>query len=367
MKRIYFDYNGTTPIYHKIKDNIDEIIDCYSFKNPSAIHYFGQGGKYIVHQVNDLIKNKLSASNYSIIHTSCCTEANNQIINTFKGMQIFVSAIEHHAVLEVANINGKCETISVGQKGLIDLSILENMLQKFREKEPDKKFLCSVMLVNNEVGIVQDVKKIAEIVHKYNGLIHSDITQAVMKMNVNLNDLDLDYATFSGHKIYAGQSGVLLYKNGKVVKPMIYGGGQQKYLRAGTENVLSLLFLQEVFNDYEEIIAKYHQTNKLRKQVEDEIIKIGKWEIVGVESSRICNTIGLITDDDSMTKLIQFDSDGFAVGVGAACSSGQVETSHVLRAMGFSNQKSANFIRISFGIYTTPEEVEGLIEYLKKT
>ena len=233
-RQIYLDYNATVPVLEKVKNSLIECLD-FGPLNASSVHYYGRKGKNLVQNAKLNISRLINTDSENIIFTSSATEAINLLFNNFN--TIVVSSIEHLAVLS----SSKSELIiPVDKNGVVDLNNMESLLADISKNK--KEILVSVMWVNNETGVIQPIRDVIEIAKKYGCLVHCDAAQALGKIEINLNELEIDFLTLSGHKIGAPTGIGALINNSKFsLAPQILGGGQEKGIRAGTENILGIL------------------------------------------------------------------------------------------------------------------------------
>ena len=343
IKRTYLDYNATVPI---LKDVKNSLINCMEIGplNPSSIHYFGRKGKDIIDGAKSNIKNLINANNEEIVFTSSATEAINLLFSNFDN--IIVSSIEHLAVLSSSNTN---HVIPVDKNGIIDLNYLELYLKKNVNKK--NQTLVSVMWVNNETGVIQPINEVVKIAKKYECLVHSDAAQALGKIKINLEETELDFLTLSGHKIGAPTGiGALVYNNKLSLKPQILGGGQEKGLRSGTENILGIMGFNEAAKllmntskiDCSRVqFLRDYFTNKVKSYSPNTII-------FGESANRVANTLLIaLPNVPGDLALMKLDLESFSVSSGSACSSGKISKSHVINAMGY-KKLASNSVRFSF-------------------
>ena len=227
--QIYLDYNATVPLLKEVKKSL---IDCMDIGplNASSIHYYGRKGKHIIEVARENISQLINANTNNIIFTSSATEAINLLFGNFE--TIIISSIEHLAVLSSSKTD---HIIPVNRDGIVDLNFLELYLKKIVKN--NKKTLVSVMWVNNETGVIQPIHEIVNIAKKFNCFVHSDAAQALGKIKIDFEEIELDFLTLSGHKIGAPTGiGALIFNKKIDLIPQILGGGQEKGMRAGTEN-----------------------------------------------------------------------------------------------------------------------------------
>ncbi|MDC1133777.1 cysteine desulfurase family protein [Alphaproteobacteria bacterium] len=352
----YLDYNATVPILADVKD---AVIECMNLGplNASSIHSFGRKGKNIIETSRENISDLINVKVEDIIFTSSATEATNLLFNNFE--TIIVSAIEHLAVLSSSKSN---LVVKVNKNGIIDLNSLEDLLKT--QTSHKQNVLVSIMWVNNETGVIQPIDDVICLARKYGCLIHCDAAQALGKVKIDLKKNDLDFLTLSGHKIGAPSGiGALVVNNNFHLSAQIFGGGQEKGMRAGTENILGICGFGIAANILSKVTDEsFNEITTLRDYLIKKI-KLLRPETVlfGEHSSRVNNTILIalpnIPGDLSLMKL---DLDGFAVSSGSACSSGKISESHVINAMNFKNLAS-NSIRISLPPNTKMLKRENLI------
>jgi cysteine desulfurase len=361
-ERIFFDNNATT----KISDEVLQVmIKAYQDPlNPSSIHYFGRYATRVSNGARENIRKLLGGQNYQVIFTSGGTESNNLALFGFKNYEVIASQIEHPAVYNVVlKKNGKI--IKADVNGIVDIADLE---EKIKELDT-KNFIVSVMLANNETGAIQQIKEIAQLTHQYGGLMHSDIVQAVGKINIDLEDLNIDMASISSHKLSGPQGvGALLMRKSLDIEPILFGSSQEGGKRPGTLNVAGAVGLGEACRLAADKIVKYQELENLRNYLESEIKKIANDDVTifSQEVARLPNTSYLATKGiDNQTQLIDFDLNGIAVSIGSACSSGSSKPSRILAAMNVSDDLAKNTIRISLGLDNTIDQVNKFIEVWK--
>ncbi|HJK86491.1 MAG TPA: cysteine desulfurase family protein [Candidatus Megaira endosymbiont of Nemacystus decipiens] len=365
---IYLDHNSTTDVHLKVKENIGCALD--KPLNPSSIHKYGRSGKSMVEHARSALAKLLgfnkSTKNYNIVFTSSGTEANNMVINNFIEHEIYVSAIEHHSVYDFSKKYSNVKLINVDENGIINFDHLEFLLSN----SSSRKKLVSVMLANNETGIIQPIKQISDICHKYQASIHTDAVQAIGKIPVNILDLDVDFLTISAHK-FGGivGSGALIYKSSFDMRPLIIGGGQEKNLRSGTENLMGIVALG-VASDLTlaELKKRENHLISLRSFLENQLItNFDDIHIVGKNKPRLPNTCLFINKKlPAQLQIIALDMNDICVSSGSACSSGKVGESHVLSAMKYKKEDLNYAIRISLGMSNSKQDVEKFLEIYKK-
>ncbi len=360
MKYVYLDYNATAPLLKEVKATMLSVLDMPY--NSSSVHNIGRRAKSMIEVARSNILTAIGApyDQYQLIFTSSGTEANNLVIHNFADSHLFVSAIEHASILKSALDKPNVTIIKVCNNGLLNLEELE--LELVKSKASTK--LVSVMSANNETGVIQNIQEITKIAHKYNALVHTDAVQAFGKIDINVRVLNVDLITISTHKC-GGPLGVaaLIYRKSIALQPQIIGGGQERGIRSGTENISAIVGFGKIAELIGHILSQYVQVYKLRNLLEESImllvpeVKIFSRNVLRLPNTT-CLTMPFIHHE---TQLINFDLAGFAVSAGAACSSGKIETSTVLRAMGVDQNTANTAIRLSLGANNTLNEINKFI------
>ena len=313
--------------------------------NPSSVHSEGRAARKLIDDAREAIALKVGCLPQMITFTSGGTEANNMALRGIAANRILVSAIEHPSVLEAARASGKTvEIIPVDGQGLVDFSALEKMLV-------GPKALVSIMLANNETGVIQDIPAVSALVSKAGHVLHVDAVQGFGKMPVNFGLLGCDAMTIAAHKV-GGPKGVgaLVIRDRLVVDPLIVGGGQELRRRSGTENVTSIAGFGAIAQEADIQIDPL--ADEFRSALEGGVI-------FSDAAPKLANTFcfaapGFCAD----TLLMKFDLEGIALSSGSACSSGKVAQSHVLEAMGVAPELSQGALRVSLGWDTAPANIQ---------
>ncbi len=355
---VYADYNATAPISENVKKSIFEVLLKQTL-NPSSLHKRGQEARKILQDTRDNVRGAIGvSSDKEIVFTSGATEANNLVMRGMKSYLHIISAIEHPSIL-----NSACNPyiIPVNQEGIVDFLELEKILSELK----GNKAIVSVMMANNETGVIQPVKEIAEIAHKFGAICHTDTAQSVGKIKVNMEDLGVDLLTLSAHKFggVAG-SGVLIFNKELVIEPIIIGGGQEKGFRSGTENIVAITGLSAALQNIPDLLSKMDEVKELRDQLECELLNLASHiRIFSKNSKRLPNTSFIYMPGvKGDVQLMHFDLNHIAVSNGSACSSGKVEPSHVLLAMGATKEQAECSIRISIGPETQPQDIKKIVD-----
>ena len=376
MKKIYLDNAATT----KINDRVLEAMMPYlqdSFGNASSVHSFGRETKVLLEDAREAVADFIGAKPAEIYFTSGGTEANNFAIkgiafNNIGSRNHFISTpIEHSAVLDTLaylkqRFGYEITFAPVNKHGEVDLDFLKDSVTH-------KTFLVCVMHSNNELGVINDIAKISEITGDRNIVLHTDSVQSIGKTKFNVNELNCSTATLSAHKIYGPKGiGALYIRKGTAIDKFIHGGRQERDRRGGTENIAAIAGFKkaiEILN--EQMGSDIEHYGKLKKYL------IGKLESefeksVTINSLKnekaLPNIVNLSFNKkiDSDTMIIKLDMKGIAVSSGSACTSGSVQPSHVLKAIGYDDEKAKSSIRISFGRENKTEETDYLVEALKE-
>ncbi len=346
---IYLDYNATAPLHPQALAKMQEwqLLPA----NPSSVHGFGRAAKKQLEDARKIIAESISAWPNEIIFIGSGTEANVTVLRGFPGRRLLVSTIEHSSVLKGIN-----DIIEVDANGIINLAELEQKLAA-----DSKPALVSVMLANNEIGVIQPIAEVAAICKKYGALLHCDAVQALGKIPVDFSLLGADMLTISAHKT-GGALGAatLVIKNSISIRPLLTGGGQELGRRAGTENIAAI----SAFAAAVEVIdlAKMQKLRTWLDTMEKQMLQVGGVVFCG-NAQRLPNTSCVAMPYvGNEVQLIDFDLNNYAVSAGSACSSGRIEKSHVLLAMGVAPELAACAIRVSGGWNTTEDEIKKFTE-----
>ncbi len=355
---VYLDYNATVPVRPEVIETVTAIMG--EAGNASSVHTAGRRARKHIEQAREQVAALAGVHANQLVFTSGATESNNAVLKHFAGRRILVSAVEHPAVRGA--IPG-LEYIPVTPDGLVDMAALETMLG-----DGAPPALVSVMLVNNETGVIQPVGDIARMVRvKYpDAFVHTDAVQAAGRIAIDFPALNVDYMSLSAHKCGGPQGvGALIVAPGAPEAKLLHGGGQEKRRRAGTENVAGIAgfgtaaaLAQENIQSYQETLAPLRETleTTLRGVAPD-------LKIFGQNAPRVANTTALcLPCVPAQTQLLNLDLAGIAVSSGSACSSGTFKPSPVLQAMGASEEEASCTLRISSGWATTAHDIDRFLE-----
>ena len=367
-KRIYLDYAATTPTDPEV---VEAMLPYLSevFGNPSSIHSFGQEAKAAVEEARDKIAALIGARGEEIVFTGSGTEADNFALqgtayaSEGKGNHIITTPIEHHAVMETCKfLQGRGFEVTylpVDGYGLVDPQDVKKVIT-------DKTILISVMHANNEVGTIEPIAEIGEIAREAGIYFHTDAVQAVGHIPVKVDELGVDMLAISAHKFYGPKGvGALYIRKGTKLIPLMHGGEHERRRRAGTENVPAIVGLGKAAE-----IAQREMDAEAKRLIHlrDKLIKglMGRIEHIrlnGHPARRLPNNVNVsieFVEGESM--LLNLDLEGIAASTGSACSSGSLEPSYVLLAMGLSHELAHGSLRFSLGRETTEEDIERVLE-----
>lgn len=375
---IYVDNNATTQIDKRVLDAMMPFLT-NEFANANSTHQFGVHAYEAVKSARVQVSELIGAEAHEIVFTSGSTEAINLAIKGVaenyqsKGKHIVTVSTEHSAVLDTCQYletkGFEVTYLSVKEDGLIDLDELKNVLR-------DNTILVSVMLANNETGVMQPIKEIAEISHGVGALFMSDATQAVGKIPVNVDELGIDLLCLSGHKLYAPKGVGALYVRQRMnrvkIPALLHGGGHEKGLRSGTLNVPGIVALGEACAIAKRELSKNaEKISALRDYLETELLKIDGTSVNGNIAERLFNTSNILfrgADSDAVIMGLsnpENDLPLIAVSNGSACTSASIEPSHVLTAMGLDEVAAFSSIRFSIGKFNTKKEMDMVIDAIK--
>ncbi len=368
---IYLDHNATTPVDSRVLDAMLPYLQgCYG--NPSSGHSPGRESKQALEHAREQVAMLVGVQPMQVVFTSGGTEANNLVLRGVMGLAnadagFVVSALEHSSILQSASAlqaSGVPLTVAeVNDDGVLSSGKFEQALNQ------SNAALASVMLANNETGVVQDIAQLSEVARSRGAVMHTDAVQALGKMPVNFEALGVSAMSLSAHKIYGPKGvGALVIEKGLALQPMLYGGGHEMGLRVGTENLSGIVgfgVAAEMAQD--ELTARTDHCERLRRRAEQALQKIPEVVIFAQQAKRLPNTIFFAVQGiEGSTLLMSLDRDGIAVSSGSACTSGSGEPSHVLRAMGVEESLAYGAVRVSFGKGNTIEEVDLLMASLQR-
>ena len=362
---LYFDNSATTPIDQDVQSLMSDL-NQNIYGNPSSIYASGRNAKNIIEIARRQLANAINSEPSEIIFTGGGSEANNIVLWDMvhkKRNHVITSSIEHPAILlvlrELEKLGVKHTIVPVDKNGLIDPDdIKKNIISDTG--------LISIMMANNEVGTIEPIQEIARIAQEHDVLFHSDAIQVLGKLPIDVKKLQLDIMSFSAHKFYGPKGvGALYIKDGVSINPMIIGGSQEKNMRAGTENVSGIAGLglaAEIASNFEK--ENFSHLLELENYFKELIIdKHNNITFNGFDNNKLPGLVNLtIPNIPSDLLLINLDNDGISISNGSACSSGTISPSPVLKAMGLSDKRNLESVRISAGKYNTMDEVNKLVD-----
>ena len=364
-ERSYLDYNATAPLRPEVRDAMLGAFAIHG--NPSSVHAEGRQARAAIEAARAKVAALLGARPDDVIFTSCGTEANALALAQVAGAwRCYMSAIEHPSVLAGGRFSASDVTrIPVTEDGVIDLDFLASELARHHFEGQGARPFVSLMAANNETGALQPVTAAAESVHAVGGVLHTDAVQAAGKVPLDMDALGADLVSLSAHKL-GGPKGVgaLVLRERVQVEPLIRGGGQERRRRAGTEHVSGIVGFGVAAEIAAAELGKARDIAKLRDELETRALAIAPEAIVfSGRVPRLPNTSCMaVPGTKAETLVIGLDLAGVAVSSGSACSSGKVEASHVLRAMGVAPEVAQGAIRVSLGIGSTPADIERFLD-----
>ncbi|MBO5770502.1 MAG: aminotransferase class V-fold PLP-dependent enzyme [Spirochaetales bacterium] len=370
---VYLDNNATTQIADEVKEIMRDNEDLYG--NASSMHTYGRSSAAGISWAREEVAKLINSDSGEIYFTSGASESNNMVFNIFRDIidsgsdrnRIIISTVEHPASIETAKyLEGKGYKVSyapVDNIGRLDLGQLESLLS-------NDVILVSIMTGNNESGVIQPVKEASELAHKAGAFFHTDATQAIGKIAVDVKDINADYLSLSGHKFYGPKGvGALYVRKGAPVSPFVHGGHQENGMRAGTYNNQAIIGLgkaSEIARENLETERKqlWALREKLRTGIEERIPNV----VVNGSNDENLSLPGTLNvsfpSAEGESILLYLDLEGIEVSTGSACASGSLEPSYVLLAAGLPVELAHGSVRFSFGRYNTEEDVEYVLEKL---
>ncbi|WP_427872948.1 cysteine desulfurase family protein [Flavobacterium sp. MMS24-S5] len=372
MKKVYLDNASTTAMRPEVIQEMTKIM-LEDYGNPSSTHSFGRNGKTILELSRKSIAKHLNCTAQEIIFTSGGTEADNWILRSavedLKVERIITSKIEHHAVLHTVWVlqeeyNIQVDYVNVNADGSLDLTHLSNLLSE------EKKTLVSLMHVNNETGTILDLDRVSLICKQYNALFHSDTVQSIGKTEIDLQKTPIDFILASAHKFHGPKGiGFAFIRKNSGLQPLLFGGEQEKGLRAGTEAVHQIAGMAKALSiSYGKLEEERSYILGLKNYLIEQLeIHFPNFRINGKKEDfyNIINIILPFSSDKTSMLLFSLDMKGIAVSRGSACQSGSIKPSHVLNEMLSETDLKLPNLRISFSHYNTKEDIDWLIESLK--
>lgn len=370
MRRVYLDHSATTPVRPEVLEEMLPFLKD-QFGNPSTIYSWGRQARSAVEEARTRVAKLIGAQPEEIVFTSGGTEADNMALigvayaNQKKGNHIITSSIEHHAVLDTAQYlkrqGFEVTFLPVTPEGLV-------RVEDVAEALTDKTILISIMHVNNEVGTIQPIREIGKLARERGVIFHTDAVQSVGKIPVNVDELNVDLLSASAHKIYGPKGvGCLYIRKGTRIQPLLHGGGQERKRRAGTENVAGIVgFGKAAELAGLELESEAPRLKRLRDKLIDGVLhRIDEVQLNGDRERRSpinANFSFRYVEGESI--LLSLDMKGIAASSGSACTSGSLDPSHVLLAMGIPHEIAHGSVRMTLGRDNTEEDIDYVLEVL---
>jgi cysteine desulfurase len=371
--RVYFDYNATTPLSPESVDAVARTTRDV-FGNASSIHHFGQQAKAVIDVARSSVAKLVGGDPSEIVFTSGGTESDNfairgaaEALDSSNRRHLIASAIEHEAVLNtlkaLAKRGWRTTLLTVDGSGVV-------APERLRAAITDDTALVSIMHANNEIGTIQPIAELAAIAHGHGALMHTDAVQSVGKIPVDVRALGVDLLSLSAHKFNGPKgAGAIWIKRGTRLSPILTGGKHERNRRAGTENVPAIAGLGAAAQVAAgKLDAEAARLSSLRDRLENGVLERVQGSAVnGQRDARVPNTTNISFERvEAESLLIALDLEGIAVSTGSACSSGTLEPSHVLRAMGLPTHRTQNSLRLSLGMFSTAAEVDHVLDVLPR-
>jgi len=373
MKRyIYVDNAATTRLKPEVLEQMMPYLT-EEYGNPSSVYSLSRSTKAAIETARKKVADAFNAEPKEILFTSGASEADNWAIKGIahsmkdKGNHIITTKIEHHAVLHTMEYLEKqgyeVTYLDVDENGLVNLDELENAIT-------DKTILITVIFANNEIGTIQPIKEIGEIAKKHNVYFHTDAVQAVGNVDIDVKEMNIDLMSVTAHKIYGPKgTGALFVKKGVKLHPYIHGGGQEYGRRAGTENVAGIVgFGAAIELATKDIAKKVEKISVLRDSYIEKVLKeIPYVKLNGHPTKRLCNNTNMsFRYIEGEALLLSLDMKGICASSGSACTSGSLDPSHVLLAIGLPHEIAHGSLRVTFGDFNTMDDVDYIVENLKE-
>ena len=364
-RQVYLDHNATTPVSEHVRKKMDQALK-YHYGNPSSFYGMGRKSASLVEDAREQVANAIHANASEVIFTACATESNNAVLKSVaehfypKKKKIISTPIEHPSVtntlayLETQGV--AVEFCPVENKGRVQLAELEKLVD-------EDTFLVCCILANNETGVIQDIQAVTKIARKHGALVLTDCVQALGKIPIDVHAWDVDYASFSAHKLYGPKGiGALYVKQGSPFTPFLHGGHQESGLRAGTESIHNIVGFGAACQQVDKLLAHAGEVRELKKQLIQRLKQIKPDCVVNspeADAECLPNTLSVSFPGVENAGLMgMLDYRGIAVSAGSACSTGEDTPSHVLKAIGLSDKAARETIRISLGHDTSVRDIQ---------
>lgn len=363
MRKVYMDHTAGMPVDHRVTEAMKPYFEKF-YGNPASLHSFAQEARNGLEDAREKVASLIGADKREIFFTSCATESNNWAIrgvagrNKGRGKHIITTSIEHMSVMNVCKFlmkqGFKTSFLPVDKYGIVDLEGLEKELK-------DETILVSIMYANGEIGTIEPIREASKIVHSKNAYLHVDGTAAVGQVPVDVQKENIDLLTISSNDMYGPKGvGALYIKRGTRLEPLILGGGQERGLRSGTENLPGIVGMGKAAEIAEaEMETEGKRLTKLRDKCIEELLEIPHSFLNGHPSKRLPNNVAVrfsFIEGESM--LLNLDMAGVAASSGSACTAKTLEPSHVLRAIGLKHEEAHGSLLFTLGKQNTEEDVD---------
>ncbi|NLW06780.1 MAG: cysteine desulfurase NifS [Clostridia bacterium] len=371
MRRVYLDHSATTAVRPEVLEAMLPFLKEEAFGNPSSIYSYGREARKAVTEAREKVAKLIGAKPEEIYYTSGGTEADNLALMGVaaayqeRGRHIITSAIEHHAVLDTAQYLGrhgfKVTFVPVTPAGLVQVEDVKRAIT-------DETILISIMHVNNEVGTIQPIREIGQLARERGIIFHTDAVQSVGKLPINVEELNVDLLTASSHKIYGPKgSGCLYVRKGIRIKPLFYGGAQERKRRPGTENVPAIVgFGRAAELAGQEMDSEMERLRRLRDKLIDGVLsRVEDVRLNGDRQQRVATNVNFgFSYIEGESLLLSLDMKGICASSGSACTSGSLDPSHVLLAMGIPHEEAHGSVRMTLGRDNTEADIDYVLEVL---
>ena len=368
-RKVYLDHGATTPLRNEVLEEMMPFLTNY-FGNPSSVHEFGRETRVSVERARQQVAEAIGASSKEIIFTSGGTEADNIAIRgiaqalSSKGKHIITSAIEHHAVLDTCQALEKegysVTYLPVDSYGLVDL-------EKLKSSITGETILVTIMFANNEIGTLQDVARMGKLCREKGVYFHTDAVQAIGQVEVDVKKQNIDLLSMAAHKFYGPKGiGALYKRQGVKISPIMFGGGQEKKIRPGTENVPNIVGMGKAVElAVGEMKEKTNKMRELRDYLIEGLLSMEGVRLNGHPQKRLPGNVNVsIKNTEGEALLLSLDMEGVAASSGSACTSGSLEPSYVLMAIGLDHETAHGSLRLTLGKDNTREDINYTLKVL---
>ncbi len=369
-RRVYLDHNATTPVSNRVRRKIDQALK-YHYGNPSSFYGIGRKSAELMEQARGQVAGAIHADPSEIFFTGCATESNNAVLKSVsahyypKKKKIISTPIEHPSIL---NTLAYLETQGIVVEYCPVDSNGQVLLAELEKRMDDETFLVCCMLANNETGVIQDIQAVTKIARQHGALVLTDCVQALGKIPIDVHEWGVDYASFSAHKLYGPKGiGALYVKEGSPLTPLLHGGHQESGMRAGTESLHNIVGFGAACQDVDKLLAHAEPARALKQKLIQRLKEIKPDCVINSSETKcLSNTISITFPNVENAGLMgMLDYRGIAVSAGSACGTGEDAPSHVLKAMGLSDQAARETIRVSLGWSTSARDIRYTIKVIQ--